>query len=327
MADTRQAVASLTVSRGPGTGRQFDIDAAAATIGRQAQCDIQVEDTWMSRQHARIVWTGTAYVIEDLGSTNGTFVNGERIVGSRALKSGDRLQLGDQVELAFQVRGPAPLPEKPALSGMAAPPPKSRARLWVPILAGLLLVLIAGGLIYYLLADNGPRGTETPTVQGALPEPTIATPTASPAPTPTPTPMSISAEANATFAGPMTISRSGDNAGADSGEIEFTTSADGTALVTMPYSLLGGECIYVSGSSTTTVSGSFKSTLYFDEPVPIEDGKFAFDLMGVRANGKLGSPTEAEGEITINKEETMAAPPYGKFVCQYGTWTWTASVK
>jgi hypothetical protein len=95
----------------------------------------------------------------------------------------------------------------------------------------------------------------------------------------------------------------------------------------MSYSLLAGECTYVSGSSTTTVSGSFKSTLYFDEPVPIEDGKFAFDLMGVRADGKLGSPTEAEGEITINKEETMAAPPYEKFVCHYGTWSWTANVK
>ena len=339
MTASYQAAATLTVSRGPNAGRQFDIGATAVTIGRQAQCDIQVEDTWMSRQHARIVWTGTAYEIEDLGSTNGTFVNGERVVGSRALRTGDRLQLGDQVELAFQLRAPAPLAEKPAFSGTAAPPPKSRARLWVPALLGLLLVLIAGGMIYYFLSDNGQTETETPTVQGALPQPTTATltatptatptaiPTASPAPTLTPTRMSISAQANAIFVGPMRISSRGENASANGGEIEFTTSADGTALVSMSYSLFSGKCTYVSSSSTTTVSGSSKSTLYFNEPVPIEEGKFAFNLMGVRANGELGSPTEAEGEITIDKEETMAAPPYERFVCHYGTWTWTASVE
>lgn len=54
MADSGQATATLTLSRGPGAGEQFDIGAAAVTIGRQAQCDVQVEDTWVSRRHARI---------------------------------------------------------------------------------------------------------------------------------------------------------------------------------------------------------------------------------------------------------------------------------
>jgi hypothetical protein len=107
MIDTGQSAATLTLSRGPGAGRRFDIGLAPVTIGRQDQCDVQVEGTWVSRRHARLAWTGTGYIVEDMGSTNGTFVNGERIAGPRALRSGDRLQLGDQVEFAFEARAPA----------------------------------------------------------------------------------------------------------------------------------------------------------------------------------------------------------------------------
>jgi hypothetical protein len=125
----------------------------------------------------------------------------------------------------------------------------------------------------------------------------------------------------------MTISSRGENASAKGAEIEFTISADGAALVSMSYSLLEGKCTYASGSSSTTISGSSKSTLYFNEPVPIRNGKFVVDFMDIRAKGTLTSPSEAYGEITIDKEETMTSPSYQKFTCQYGTWTWTASVK
>ena len=109
MTDSSRPAATLTISRGPAVGKRFEIGAAPVTIGRQAQCEIQIEDTWMSRRHARLAWTGIEYIVEDLGSTNGTFVNGERVVGPRALRSSDRLQLGDQVELAFEVRVSAPI--------------------------------------------------------------------------------------------------------------------------------------------------------------------------------------------------------------------------
>jgi hypothetical protein len=124
MVGSGQAAATLTVRRGPGAGRRFDIGAPAITIGRSEQCDFPVNDTWMSRQHARIIWSGTEYLVEDLGSTNGTYVNGERIQWPRALKSGDLLQLGEQVELAFQVDVPTPLAEMPAFPDVA-PPPRS----------------------------------------------------------------------------------------------------------------------------------------------------------------------------------------------------------
>ena len=206
MADSGQTTATLTLSRGPGTGRRFDLGAAPVTIGRQAQCNVQVQGTLVSRRHARIVWTGKAYVVEDLGSTNGTFVNGERIVGPRVLRSGDRLQLGDQVEFAFQTRVASASHEKAVPAGIApsaggSPRPhgaqRSRPRpkrrwpwVWISVISGLLVVLIAAGVAYTLLSDNEQRVDDTPTVQAAVPQPTTATstPTATSMPTATPTP-------------------------------------------------------------------------------------------------------------------------------------------
>ena len=182
MTGSHQSAATLTISRGPGVGRRFDIGAAPVTIGRHVQCDIQVDDTWMSRRHARIAWTGTAYIIEDLESTNGTYINGERVGAPRALKSGDLLQLGERVELAFRVSVPAPLHEVPVLPDIApspgsktGPPPahaphpqpipvqkgsflqRGKAKVWVLALLGLFLILIVGGGAYYLLSDQGQR--------------------------------------------------------------------------------------------------------------------------------------------------------------------------
>ncbi len=334
MTDSNQPSAILTISRGPTAGKRFDIGAAPVTLGRHAQCDIQIEDRWMSRQHARIAWSGAGYVVEDLGSTNGTFVNGERVTGSRALKRGDIVRLGEEVELVFHVSVPAALHEEPSPAGMApaavssAVPPQAQAprpkpegrgvRIWVLASLGLLLVLIAAGVTYYLLSDNAQEVADTPGTREESPTTT---------PTSLPTAMPIMAQANATFTGPMTISSRGRNASAQGGEIEFQTSADGTALVSLSYSLVEGECTYVSGSSTTTVSGGFESTLFFEEPVRITNGRFTVDSMGVRAKGTLTSPSEANGEITIEKEEMMTSPTYQTFVCQYGTWTWTASVE
>jgi len=108
MSGPRQPVATLTISHGPGAGKRFFIGGAEVTIGRHAQCDVQMDYTWISRRHARIAWSGMGYIVEDLGGTNGTFVNDERVVGPRALKSGDLLQLGEQPQLALQVRVSAP---------------------------------------------------------------------------------------------------------------------------------------------------------------------------------------------------------------------------
>ena len=204
MTDSSRPAATLTVSRGPGVGRGFEIGAAPVTIGRQAQCEIQIEETWTSRRHARIAWTGTEYIVEDLDSTNGTFVNGERVVGPHALKSGDRLQLGDQVELAFQVRAlpGAARPHREPVPAREVPFLQQRStRIWALALLGVLLILIAGGIAYYVLSNRGQPGTDTATAQSAVPEPTTATPTATPMPvlpaaTPTPGPTATALSTN-----------------------------------------------------------------------------------------------------------------------------------
>jgi pSer/pThr/pTyr-binding forkhead associated (FHA) protein/lysophospholipase L1-like esterase len=115
-----QPSAALIIRQGSGVGQRFAITEPAVTVGRHRSCDIPVEDPEMSRQHARITWSGTGYVVEDLGSANGTFVNGQRISGPHTLKDSDLLRLG-KVEFAFQSAEPPPSDEMPTMAGVAAP--------------------------------------------------------------------------------------------------------------------------------------------------------------------------------------------------------------
>jgi hypothetical protein len=66
----------------------------AMTLGRSAECDLPVDSPRASRVHARVSMKDDRVVVEDLGSKNGTFVNGERVEGERALRPGDRLDVG-----------------------------------------------------------------------------------------------------------------------------------------------------------------------------------------------------------------------------------------
>ena len=67
------------------------------TIGRAAACSLTLDDTFVSQLHASIVWRDHHYLVEDAGSTNGTFVNRERLVAPMVLQSGDRVQIGSTV--------------------------------------------------------------------------------------------------------------------------------------------------------------------------------------------------------------------------------------
>lgn len=74
---------------------------ALTTIGRQEDNVVCVPDRWISRHHACIRCDGTHYIIEDLGSKNGLFVNGSRVVEPVVLEDGDRIQIAPRYELAF----------------------------------------------------------------------------------------------------------------------------------------------------------------------------------------------------------------------------------
>ena len=71
-----------------------EISQSEVVIGRLPECDVQLDSNMVSRKHARLCHRGSDYLIEDLGSGNGTFVNGKRIEGQVTLKHGDRLKLG-----------------------------------------------------------------------------------------------------------------------------------------------------------------------------------------------------------------------------------------
>lgn len=86
----------LLVERAPGhqSGVAYDIPESGATLGR-GDVEIQLEDPFASARHARVMWQGPVLVIEDLGSTNGTYLNGEPLSGPQPLHPGDRIRIGD----------------------------------------------------------------------------------------------------------------------------------------------------------------------------------------------------------------------------------------
>src|SRR4051794_38437213 len=90
----------VVIVEGPGAGRQFDL-AGSLVAGRDPAAAIPLEDPESSRQHASITAQGGGAVVEDLGSTNGTFVGEQRIAGSRTIQPGERVRIGTTV---FELR-------------------------------------------------------------------------------------------------------------------------------------------------------------------------------------------------------------------------------
>jgi len=93
-----QAVPSLFVIRGNDQGTRFELDEPLLRLGRDSSSTIQIHDTEVSRQHAELRRSGRHFTISDLGSSNGTFVNGQRI-RRHSLSSGDQVQIGQTLML------------------------------------------------------------------------------------------------------------------------------------------------------------------------------------------------------------------------------------
>ena len=81
----------LVAHNGPLDGQQWTVNGNLS-IGRENICDITIPDRQVSRQHARIVWEAQGAFLEDLGSKNGTCLNGQRVEGRQALHEGDEIQ-------------------------------------------------------------------------------------------------------------------------------------------------------------------------------------------------------------------------------------------
>ena len=104
---------------GPEPGARYILPEGAMTIGRSLSNEIAIDDTRISRHHVQIKRLPDGAVIEDLGSTNKTWVNDELLTSARFLQSGDIIQLADAVTFRFIVETYAPPPT--AQPSMTAP--------------------------------------------------------------------------------------------------------------------------------------------------------------------------------------------------------------
>ena len=84
----------LLVKRGPGAGSRFVLEDMLVSAGRHPESDIFLDDVTVSRRHAEIVRQGDGYLVRDVGSLNGTYLNRERIESEAPLENGDELQIG-----------------------------------------------------------------------------------------------------------------------------------------------------------------------------------------------------------------------------------------
>jgi len=174
----QQSTITLTVQQGPHRGQRFSVAKDSIILGRVAGSDVVISDPEVSRRHASITWERDQPVIRDLGSTNGTFVNGVRLTGPQALRDGDTIGLG-KVQLGFQcpaVAGAYPTVAKPApLPPAYAPPPSPPAEAmrgpgglsWLALglfSLAVVILLVVAAVGAYLYTQQGEEVAEVPTV-------------------------------------------------------------------------------------------------------------------------------------------------------------------
>ncbi|MBV6449629.1 MAG: hypothetical protein MHPDNHAH_00341 [Anaerolineales bacterium] len=170
----------LIMRTGPTPGAVFALEGDQLTIGRDSSNEITINDAEVSRRHARLTFQGGKFVLEDLGSTNGTFVNGQRLAGPRVLKAGEVVSFGEQIVLVYEsstfdpaatVASPRAAAVPSASRPVAPPPPATQYAGSVPaspmqeasapvkkspvlpIAIGvgvLLFVCICGGILWYI---------------------------------------------------------------------------------------------------------------------------------------------------------------------------------
>lgn len=164
----------LVMRSGPTPGKAFPLEKNELYIGRDVNSDVVISDSEVSRKHARIILQAAGYTLEDLGSTNGTFVNGQRLMGPHLLRPGELIMLGENISLTFEpgfdpnatlVSSPGPRPTaevyaQPAPRPYEAPvPPPARIETPAPV---------APAAAY---SGQIPQGPPEPYYEEAAPEP------------------------------------------------------------------------------------------------------------------------------------------------------------
>jgi predicted component of type VI protein secretion system len=132
----------LVMRAGPNPGKAFALSKNEIVIGRDIGADVVINAAEVSRRHTRLYLEAGGYIVEDLGSTNGTFVNGQRLTTSLPLRSGDVIMLGEAATLVYEasqfdpnatmispsseqasVAQPQPVPASAAPQKVTPPPP------------------------------------------------------------------------------------------------------------------------------------------------------------------------------------------------------------
>ena len=94
---TSRLAPRLVIENGLNKGDEYIVRKPVTLIGRNESCDLVVSDPLVSRRHCQILWDGVYCTVEDMGSTNGTYVNGQPLSAAYALRPGDRLQVADVI--------------------------------------------------------------------------------------------------------------------------------------------------------------------------------------------------------------------------------------
>lgn len=92
----------LVVRRGPTPDKVYVLRQTLTVVGREPLNDVVIPDPELSRRHARIFWEDGSFLIEDLNSTNGTYVNGRRINSKTRLASGDIIDFGETIRVIYE---------------------------------------------------------------------------------------------------------------------------------------------------------------------------------------------------------------------------------
>ncbi|GAP20815.1 FHA domain-containing protein [Leptolinea tardivitalis] len=96
------ATYQLVIRSGAGAGKVLPLDKTELHVGRDVTNDLVISDEKVSRRHARLYTEGDQYVVEDLGSTNGTFINGARLSGPHLLRAGEQITFGETSIVSYE---------------------------------------------------------------------------------------------------------------------------------------------------------------------------------------------------------------------------------
>jgi uncharacterized protein YgiM (DUF1202 family) len=165
----------LVAQQGSERGRTFAIPPTGLLVGRAGECDLTLDDVQVSRRHARFYWHGSHLLVEDLGSANGTLVNGRPVSGSQPLSERDMVNIGNSVFMVQGLISRELTPTARNLDAAVAPPyaprpsqatPQRGITLWVVLIGlalALLLAILSLGALWYF-SRIPPTVSQAPTI-------------------------------------------------------------------------------------------------------------------------------------------------------------------